>query len=522
MNKYAWTGVSAVILILISVSEVFPAEFHWQNIGRENLKVKTLLLNPEQEQAIYLGSENGVFKSEDAGASWRNVLSIRAGRGCVNFLFSLPREKPIYAATTKGLFVSLNRGRTWQRLFKGKNQSEENCTAALVLAGGIYLGTEAGLFTSQDNGRTWHRAAGILGNSAIANITAYPGEPDYIYLACSAGVFKKEKENWELIFSGRRAKEERDNDEEGRIEEAGGEGLEIRFVAIDPRQPSRLYLATSRGILHSQDKGESWQAMSDYGLLNRDVRFLLFSVSSEIYAATASAIFRYAEGRWQELSFNLSANRVNFLALDRGGNLYAACDTGLFKAQAGIDNDGRQNQALELYLDKEPRINLIQQAAISYAEVEPEKIMRWRKQAAKKAFLPEVSVGVDKNASDLWHWETGSTTKNEDDILRRGKNSLEWSVNCSWDLGELIWNEDQTSIDVRSRLMVELRDDILDEVTRLYFERIRTMVELDNLSIEERKRRLEKEIKIRELTASLDALTGGYFSRQLAENNTPS
>ena len=60
---------------------------------------------------------------------------------------------------------------------------------------------------------------------------------------------------------------------------------------------------------------------------------------------------------------------------------------------------------------------------------------------------------------------------------------------------------------------MQLRDDILDEVTKLYFERIRVKVELDNLSIEDRKKRLDKELRLNELTAVLDGLTGGSFSR---------
>ncbi|MFH1413878.1 MAG: hypothetical protein ABIG56_03440, partial [Candidatus Omnitrophota bacterium] len=75
-----------------------------------------------------------------------------------------------------------------------------------------------------------------------------------------------------------------------------------------------------------------------------------------------------------------------------------------------------------------------------------------------------------------------------------------------------IWNNDQTSIDVRSRLMVQLRDDILDEVTKIYFERLRVINEINSLSITEKKRRFEKELRLRELTAYLDGLTGGYFS----------
>jgi len=86
----------------------------------------------------------------------------------------------------------------------------------------------------------------------------------------------------------------------------------------------------------------------------------------------------------------------------------------------------------------------------------------------------------------------------------------------------LIWNDDQTNIDVRSKLMVQLRDDILDEVTKLYFERIRLKMEINNLPIEDNKKRCEKELKLQELTASLDALTGGYFSQQLADKQSVS
>jgi len=63
-------------------------------------------------------------------------------------------------------------------------------------------------------------------------------------------------------------------------------------------------------------------------------------------------------------------------------------------------------------------------------------------------------------------------------------------------------------------LMVELRDDILDEINKLYFERLRVKSELDNLAIEDRSKRFDKQLKFEELTASLDSLTGGYYSDQ--------
>ena len=66
--------------------------------------------------------------------------------------------------------------------------------------------------------------------------------------------------------------------------------------------------------------------------------------------------------------------------------------------------------------------------------------------------------------------------------------------------------------------MVQLRDDILDEITRTYFERRRLQIEAQLSPSHELMEGLEQELRIQELTADLDALTGGYFSLQLAQN----
>jgi predicted nucleic acid-binding Zn-ribbon protein len=68
---------------------------------------------------------------------------------------------------------------------------------------------------------------------------------------------------------------------------------------------------------------------------------------------------------------------------------------------------------------------------------------------------------------------------------------------------------------VRSKLTVELRDDILDQVNKLYYERLRVKSELDSLAIEDKHKRFQKQLKIEELTASLDSLTAGFYSDQL-------
>ena len=172
-----------------------------------------------------------------------------------------------------------------------------------------------------------------------------------------------------------------------------------------------------------------------------------------------------------------------------------------------------QKQDILKKFEGEPNISDVQEAAIRYAEVHPGKIKEWRDSARKKALLPNVSVGLDRYVTDYWHWDAGANP----DVLQKGKDTVSWDVTMTWDMGELIWKNDQTSIDTRSKLMVELRDDIMNEVTRTYFERRRIQIELLISPPQDLKLGLEKELRLQELTADIDALTGGYFSKYISK-----
>jgi photosystem II stability/assembly factor-like uncharacterized protein len=518
MKKKILILLLAQLIYLVAAGDIFASGIIWQDIGRGNRHVKTVLTDPLSEKVIYIGTRNAVLKTEDGGESWRNILIIRGQNKSVNLLMFSPRDSNhIYAATGNGLFLSQNQGKNWSRIFQGKSSEENECTALAILANTIYLGTKKGLFISRDNSRSWSKEISKLGNSHILSLTYSPNDPNSIYLVCVDGVFRSldNGETWERVYVANPT-EDNDEDAEQVSEDTDEQNRSsfLRYLSTNRNKADSIYLATERGAYRSQDKGKTWDLIPSYGLLSEQLKFLIVSDNSDIYAVAKAEVFEYKKEGWRKLSFGLTAREINSLGLDNRGNLYAACDNGLFKASLQ-SSDNANNSQVVICSRNEPAINDIQQAAISYAEVAPEKIQRWRKQAAKKAYLPEVSVGIDRNITDLWHWESGSSTKTDDDTLRRGKDGIEWNVSLSWDLSELIWNQDQTSIDVRSRLMVQLRDDILDEVTKLYFERLRVKMELDNLSIIERKKRSEKELRVQELTASLDALTGGYFSQQL-------
>ncbi|MFH1189528.1 MAG: hypothetical protein V1682_02415 [Candidatus Omnitrophota bacterium] len=76
----------------------------------------------------------------------------------------------------------------------------------------------------------------------------------------------------------------------------------------------------------------------------------------------------------------------------------------------------------------------------------------------------------------------------------------------------LIWSDDQTNIDVRSRLTTQLRTDVLDDLRRAYFERKRMQYELAISPPVDAKLRFEKELRVLELTQTIDDITGNYLT----------
>ncbi len=510
------------------VHQLMAQDLSWEDIGRGNLKMQCILVGAENSRIIFAGSSGDILKSDDAGSSWRSVLTVRRNINAISFNQLNPNI--VYSATDNGLYRSDDLGGRWSRIFRGKNNLENQCTAVLDIAGTIFVGTRAGLFISSDGGRLWHKENERLGSNAILNIDAsklgdgsifkkIEPSPSYpiIYLAATSGIFKSSDngKSWEKIF----APGTKQLDEAEAFEDEGTDEPEkvsdLRFVKADINNIDRVYFSCAKGVYKSPDQGKTWGKLTEYGLLSRDVKMFCLSGGQQIFALTQLGVFIYQNERWIEASFGL-ADKLNYLALDDKANLYVAGEKGLFKAGQESSSGFLRQGLIQEYLKYEPKIKDVQEAAIKYAEVSPEKISQWRKKAAKKALLPQVSVGIDRNTTDLRHWEGGSTTKENDDILRRGRDSIDWDVSLSWDLSDLIWNDAQTSIDVRSKLMVELRDDILDQVNKLYFERLRLKLELDNLAIEDKNKRFDKQLKVEELTASLDALTSGYYSEQLA------
>jgi photosystem II stability/assembly factor-like uncharacterized protein len=446
--------------------------------------------------------------------------------------------KVIYAGTQDGLYRSKDQGMTWKRIFNGIGDLEGSILFVAINPVNpeiIFIGTEAGLFLTKNGGKNWRRDRSLPSESRVSFITIDPSKPNIIYAITNRGLYKSTNSgiNWERIFESYIS--ENDNREnyiitnQIEIVETNKVRNELKSIAINPADPKTVYIGTSEGLFVSDDEGLTWKIAGSSGLISRDIHHLVISSSDpdSVYAATSRGVFRYSKGSrtWKELYKGLTSVDIRFLSIaptTREGftTLWAVTKRGVFKTISMIQNTVSKNREMKvkdvfsIFAD-EPSIVEIQQAAIRYAEVHPEKIEKWRKAAAKRAWLPDLRIGYDKNkdwqSSDYFY--KGAYMDND---ITEGKD-WSWSISLTWELGDLIWNDDQTSIDTRSRLMVQLREDVLNEVTRLYFERRRLQIEMLLSPPEEIKDRIEKELRLQELTADIDALTGFYLSKRLRQ-----
>jgi len=472
--------------------------------------LKEVSIDYDEKGVIYVTGAKTLYRTHDSGSTWLEVFSSQANDDVINFIGVF--EHGVFVCTKNGVFTSNDGNLSWKKIFKGVGEKENNVMhIAFSKDKKMYLATGAGLFISGDNGMIW--AKDNIGGAGFG-LKWIEFLDDAIFVVTEKGVYKNSGAGWKRTFVTSREDAERDADASDEMLEAV---KPVNSVAI---HKDTVFLATDSGIFTSEDKGETWKSFIDAGLISLRVKRILSS--NALYAITDKGVFVFSDRDklWQNLYKGMATKEASSMAVDSDGNIWVATKKGLYERRqntitslASGGNLENQKRDILKNFENEPTINDVQEAAIEYAEVHPDKIKEWRNSADKKALLPSISIGADRYLTDYWHWDSGTSP----DTLQKGRDAVNWDVAMTWDMGELIWNNDQTSIDTRSKLMVELRDDIMNEVTRTYFERRRLQIDLLASPPKDLKISLEKELRLQELTADIDALTGNYFSRRLQE-----
>jgi hypothetical protein len=163
----------------------------------------------------------------------------------------------------------------------------------------------------------------------------------------------------------------------------------------------------------------------------------------------------------------------------------------------------------------EPTVQQVQEAAVRYYQVHPDRIKSLRASAQLKALLPVLSagfanaVGSQKRVlQDGLFLRLESGWKENEGI---NLDSMAFQVGATWNLDRLVFNAEV--LDVQS--LIGILDGVVREVTTIYF--IRRRLQIDNLlrPPTDLASKISSTIRIDELTGLLDAMSGGYMSKAL-------
>jgi hypothetical protein len=490
-----------IIMGLLSYCCVYASDF--ERLDSEGLQGRKLLSVGSDEtdgQVAWVGTDGGIFRKDfSKNAPWQKIVLEDVAEVRVNRIEFSPYVSFGYAATSKGVYEIDPVSLVTRKIYSSNQDVENECLSVAVDANqNIYVATKAGLFAKSGKGNRWTKSVTVLGDKAISSVYAAGMT---IYAAASEGLYQSmdRGKTWKKVFSLNEGREETVEDEE----DVGEDDTLDRIHAVigEKGAPSIIYLATSMGGFKSQDNGETWEPLPLTGLDSKDILDLIFSITPrKLYAVTKNGVFCSDADGWSAiapLSYSHDLALIN-------GKILIVTSMGVYAFEVNDFNaevDLKINKNLDQSFKREPTIQEVQQMVVEYCDVSNDKIASWHKQARARALLPDLSFGYGNNVYGSYNG-----------VFAVGPN--DWQVNVSWDLGDFLYSTDQTSIDARSRLMVQLRNDVLAEATQLYYERKKLQIELTDglLSPDELSR---KQIRLEEVSALLDRLTGGAFSKVL-------
>jgi hypothetical protein len=433
----------------------------------------------EREGRVIAGSPLGLFAWGAAG--WERTPVAGA-------VFDL-------AAAPDGLWIATNRA-LWFWEPRGEPREVPLGAGARLRGvavdalGQVWVASESGLFVRRAGEDDFERDSSLPPGDVLALRAAGTA----IFAARSNALWMRRRDRFEALAIGL------------------GEGWwELRAAAT---WRGAVYLAVPQGLWRvAADSAER----IDPGLGElRDVQ----AAESGLWLATSRGVWRFEAPPSPALTLPdpvLDASTTRLLA--QGERLLAATDRGV--AALGAPDLAARGAAPASRPAAAPDVAAVHAAALAYLDLGPEGLREAEQRARGRGWLPllRASAGVGRDhARDYDRDEvfTSGELHSLYDTHYARDHGFAADVELVWDLDQLASPDDAIAVSRERRLVVELRDQVLERVNRLYFERLRSS---DALAAEaDAAKQRELELRVAELTAQLDAWTGGRFSRLLHDS----
>lgn len=271
----------------------------WEAAGPTNIggRVTDIEMPPSSFNRIYVGSASGgLFLTEDQGKSWAPIFDDAPSLSIGDIALAPSREQILYVGTGEpnagggsltydgnGVYRSDDGGATWRHLGLENTGSigriavhPQNPDIAYVAAMGRLFenNPERGLYKTTDGGRNWERVLFLSDSTGVIDVAIHPTQPNTIFAAAWERIRRPQRRSYGGATSGIYR-----STDGGRSWEALSEGLPEHpsdkgriGIALAPSNPSTVYAAYAdalgnfEGFFSSKDGGDTWQRKSDRGL----------------------------------------------------------------------------------------------------------------------------------------------------------------------------------------------------------------------------------------------------------------
>ncbi len=251
---------------------------------------------PDQPFTFYMGATGGgVFKTTDAGVSWANVSDGFFAAGSIGAV-AVPESDPsvVYVGTGSacprgnispgiGMYRSTDAGASWRHI--GLRDAGQIGKLAVhptdpdvvyVAAPGHIFGPneQRGVFRSRDGGASWDKVLYLNDETGAVDIKMDTSNPDVLY----AAFWRAERKPWTIISGGSEGGIYRSTDGGdtwNKLTRGLPRGMTGRIgIAISPANPRRLWAIIEGeriasgferdefGMYRSDDAGDTWEHLS--------------------------------------------------------------------------------------------------------------------------------------------------------------------------------------------------------------------------------------------------------------------
>lgn len=127
-------------------------------IGYDSTQIPTVIfcIDVDKYGSVYLGTMNGVFRSDDRGNSWKRLIN-GMGINDIRSVLASSSDRIFAEANSNinGIYLSTDKGENWQDVNMSSMDGEIFFALAEDSLGNLYAGRINKLLCSNDNGNTW-------------------------------------------------------------------------------------------------------------------------------------------------------------------------------------------------------------------------------------------------------------------------------------------------------------------------------------------------------------------------------